>query len=166
MRRSPALRLSRAMTPLYYLPTLVWCSSSLCSWEKRKKSYTRAASARSACGLAASTAILRMWDIQRGIIPFLRCSGIFPFGDYFKKDAVLFAWELLTGRYALPKDKLWVSVYQEDDEAERLWKELTDIDPIRIVSSAQKTISGKWEIPGHGSLLRDHHRSGRGSRLR
>src|SRR6202140_2406905 len=48
---------------------------------------------------------------------FFEMLGNFSFGDYFKRDAIHFAWELLTGVYQLPKDKLWVTVYHEDDEA-------------------------------------------------
>ena len=47
--------------------------------------------------------------------------GNFSFGDYFKKDAIHFAWELLTGVYKLPKEKLWVTVYETDDEAYNIW---------------------------------------------
>ena len=48
---------------------------------------------------------------------FFEMLGNFSFGDYFKKDAILFAWDLLTGQFKLPKEKLYVSVYEQDDEA-------------------------------------------------
>lgn len=63
---------------------------------------------------------------------FFEMLGNFSFGDYFKREAIVFAWELLTEWYKLPKDRLWVSVYEEDDEAETLWKELTDVNPQKI----------------------------------
>src|SRR5215510_13218337 len=52
---------------------------------------------------------------------FFEMLGNFSFGDYFKRDAIHFAWELLTKEYGLPKEKLWVTVYQEDDEAHGIW---------------------------------------------
>src|SRR5438128_4026191 len=54
---------------------------------------------------------------------FFEMLGNFSFGDYFKKDAIAFAWELLTKDFAIPKDKLYVTVFREDDDAERLWQE-------------------------------------------
>ncbi|MBN9056523.1 MAG: alanine--tRNA ligase, partial [Rhizobiales bacterium] len=48
---------------------------------------------------------------------FFEMLGNFSFGDYFKRDAIAYAWTLLTEVYGLPKEKLWVTVYQEDDEA-------------------------------------------------
>lgn len=54
---------------------------------------------------------------------FFEMLGNFSFGDYFKQDAIRFAWELLLDVYKLPLERLWVSVYEEDDEAERLWIE-------------------------------------------
>ncbi|MGP3978239.1 alanine--tRNA ligase [Streptomyces sp. 8N114] len=50
--------------------------------------------------------------------------GNFSFGDYFKQDAIAFAWELLTRGYGLEKDKLWITVYEDDDEAEHLWRRI------------------------------------------
>ena len=52
---------------------------------------------------------------------FFEMLGNFSFGDYFKRDALKFAWELLTEVYKLPKDKLWATVYAEDDEAYDIW---------------------------------------------
>jgi alanyl-tRNA synthetase len=59
--------------------------------------------------------------------------GNFSFGDYFKHDAIRFAWELLTTVYNLPKDKLWVTVYQEDDEAYDIWLNEIGVPAERIV---------------------------------
>src|SRR5207244_441816 len=55
------------------------------------------------------------------------------FGDYFKRDAITFAWTFLTGVLKLPKDVLWVSIYEDDDEAGALWREIAGIAPERIV---------------------------------
>ena len=52
---------------------------------------------------------------------FFEMLGNFSFGDYFKKDAIHFAWSLLTEDYALEKDRLWVTVYHTDDEAADIW---------------------------------------------
>ena len=64
---------------------------------------------------------------------FFEMLGNFSFGDYFKRDAIHYAWELLTSVYGLPKDKLWVTVYQEDDEAYGIWQNEIGVPPERIV---------------------------------
>ena len=52
---------------------------------------------------------------------FFEMLGNFSFGDYFKEDAIKFAWELLTERYELPQEKLWITVHNDDDESEDIW---------------------------------------------
>ncbi len=64
---------------------------------------------------------------------FFEMLGNFSFGDYFKRDAISFAWELLTTVYRLPKEKLWVTVYQEDDEAYDIWSKEIGVPEDRIV---------------------------------
>jgi alanyl-tRNA synthetase len=64
---------------------------------------------------------------------FFEMLGNFSFGDYFKHDAISFAWELLTERFKLPKDKLWVTVYSEDDEAYEIWNKVVGVPAERIV---------------------------------
>ncbi len=59
--------------------------------------------------------------------------GNFSFGDYFKKDAIVYAWELLTQVFGLPTEKLWVTVYAEDDEAYDIWHQTVGVPAERIV---------------------------------
>ena len=64
---------------------------------------------------------------------FFEMLGNFSFGDYFKKDAIRMAWELLTEHFKLPRDKLWATVYAEDDEAYDIWLKDIGLPPERIV---------------------------------
>jgi len=64
---------------------------------------------------------------------FFEMLGNFSFGDYFKRDAIHYAWELLTTVYGLPKEKLWVTVYQEDDEAHDIWAKEVGVPTERII---------------------------------
>jgi len=64
---------------------------------------------------------------------FFEMLGNFSFGDYFKEDAIKYAWEFLTDVLRLEKDKLWISVYKDDDEAEKIWIDVIGVDPSRIV---------------------------------
>ncbi len=69
---------------------------------------------------------------------FFEMLGNFSFGDYFKHDAIVFAWELLTGVWALPADRLWVTVYETDDEAFDIWKDVVGVPEERIVRIGDK----------------------------
>ncbi len=64
---------------------------------------------------------------------FFEMLGNFSFGDYFKREAIRYAWEFLTVTLKLPREKLWVSVFEDDDEAYALWEEIDDLPAGRIV---------------------------------
>jgi len=69
---------------------------------------------------------------------FFEMLGNFSFGDYFKRDAIDFSWELVTREFGVPKDKLYVTVFREDDDAENLWQEVTGIPKSRIFRLDEK----------------------------
>src|SRR5574340_1673362 len=69
---------------------------------------------------------------------FFEMLGNFSFGDYFKKDAIAYAWELITKEYGLPKDRLYVTVFREDDEAEQLWQQVAGVSKSRIFRLDEK----------------------------
>ncbi|MCV6601875.1 MAG: alanine--tRNA ligase-related protein, partial [Cohaesibacter sp.] len=64
---------------------------------------------------------------------FFEMLGNFSFGDYFKEDAIELSWKLITGEFGLPKDKLLVTVYHEDDEAFDLWKKIAGLPDEKII---------------------------------
>jgi len=69
---------------------------------------------------------------------FFEMLGNFSFGDYFKQDAIKFAWEFLTETCGLPPEKLWVTVYEEDDEAADIWLKEVGVDPNRFTRIGDK----------------------------
>lgn len=75
---------------------------------------------------------------------FFEMLGNWSFGDYYKRESIAWAWELLTTVWKLPKDRLWVSVYKDDDEAESLWREVTDVNPRHILRFGEK--DNFWEM--------------------
>ncbi len=79
---------------------------------------------------------------------FFEMLGNWSFGDYYKKEAIQWSWELFTEVWKLDKHKLWVTVFEEDDEAFEIWKEYTDIDPSRIIRSGAK--DNFWEMAETG----------------
>jgi alanyl-tRNA synthetase len=75
---------------------------------------------------------------------FFEMLGNWSFGDYYKAEAIEWAWELLTKVWELPKERLWASVYKDDNEAFELWKSKTDINPKHILKFGEK--DNFWEM--------------------
>ncbi len=79
---------------------------------------------------------------------FFEMLGNWSFGDYYKAEAIRWAWELFTDIWKLDKNRLWATVYETDDEAFELWKSETDIDPERILRCGAK--DNFWEMGESG----------------
>ncbi|WP_333652551.1 alanine--tRNA ligase [Dissulfurispira sp.] len=134
-------------------PTLLFTNAGMVQFKsvflgEEKRPYTRAVSCQKCMRAGGKHSDLENVGHTARHHTFFEMLGNFSFGDYFKKDAILFAWELLTEWYKLPKDKLWVSVYEDDDEAEKLWMEITDIPSDRIVRLGAK--DNFWQMGDTG----------------
>jgi alanyl-tRNA synthetase len=69
---------------------------------------------------------------------FFEMLGNFSFGDYFKKEAIRYAWDFLTVEMGIPKDKLWITVFEKDDEAEEIWQKEVGVSKERIIRLGEK----------------------------
>ena len=98
-----------------------------------KRPYTRATTAQKCIRAGGKHNDLENVGYTARHHTFFEMLGNFSFGDYFKKDAIAYAWELLTVVFKLPKDKLWVTVYAEDDEAYEIWNQQIGVPAERIV---------------------------------
>ena len=98
-----------------------------------KRSYLRAATSQKCIRAGGKHNDLENVGYTARHHTFFEMLGNFSFGDYFKKDALNFAWQLLTEVYKLPKDKLWATVYAEDDEAYDIWRNDIGLPAERIV---------------------------------
>jgi len=119
-------------------PTLMFTNSGMVQFKDmflgaEKRSYTRAATAQRCVRAGGKHNDLENVGYTARHHTFFEMLGNFSFGDYFKRDAIQYAWELLTGVYGLPKDKLWVTVYHTDDEAFDLWANEVGVPVERIV---------------------------------
>ena len=75
---------------------------------------------------------------------FFEMLGNFSFGDYFKEDAILFAWDFITNELGLDKDRLWITIYQDDDEAAAIWLDKIGIGEDRLIRLGEK--SNFWSM--------------------
>jgi alanyl-tRNA synthetase len=97
-----------------------------------RRDYSRAASSQKCVRAGGKHNDLDNVGYTRRHQTFFEMLGNFSFGDYFKRDAIALAWELLTRDFSIPKDKLYISVFREDDDAERLWQEVAGVPKSRI----------------------------------
>ncbi|MCK9381175.1 MAG: alanine--tRNA ligase [Sulfuritalea sp.] len=98
-----------------------------------KRSYKRATSSQKCVRAGGKHNDLENVGYTARHHTFFEMLGNFSFGDYFKRDAIKYAWELLTEVFKLPQDKLWVTVYAEDDEAYEIWTKEIGMPPGRVI---------------------------------
>ena len=119
-------------------PTLLFTNSGMVQFKdvflgKEQRPYRRATSAQRSVRAGGKHNDLENVGYTARHHTFFEMLGNFSFGDYFKREAIAYAWELLTRVYALPPEKLWVTVYQEDDEAYGIWADEIGVPRERIV---------------------------------
>jgi alanyl-tRNA synthetase len=113
-----------------------------------KRDYTRAASSQKCVRAGGKHNDLENVGYTRRHHTFFEMLGNFSFGDYFKAEAIEFAWDLITKDYGLPKDKLYVTVFREDDEAEELWQKVAGVPKSRIFRLDEK--DNFWQMGDTG----------------
>ncbi len=119
-------------------PTLMFANSGMVQFKNvftgaEKRPYTRATTAQKCVRAGGKHNDLDNVGYTARHHTFFEMLGNFSFGDYFKPDAIEWAWTLITKEYGLPKDKLTVTVYSEDDEAHALWKKIAGVPDSRII---------------------------------
>jgi alanyl-tRNA synthetase len=117
-------------------PTLLFTNAGMVQFKdlflgREVRDYARAATAQRCVRAGGKHNDLENVGYTARHHTFFEMLGNFSFGDYFKREAIHFAWNFITGTLGIPKDRLWVTVYEDDDEAERLWVEEIGIDPTR-----------------------------------
>ncbi len=139
-------------------PTLLFTNSGMVQFKdvflgQEKRPYVRATTSQRCVRAGGKHNDLENVGYTARHHTFFEMLGNFSFGDYFKREAIQFAWELLTKVYGLPADKLWVTVYQTDDEAYDIWAEEIGVAGERIVRIGDKPGGGSdnfWQMADTG----------------
>lgn len=119
-------------------PTLLFTNAGMnqfkdCFLGQEKRAYTRATSSQKCVRAGGKNSDLENVGYTARHHTFFEMLGNFSFGDYFKKDAITYAWTFLTGVLQLPKEKLWVTVYASDDEAYDIWTKQIGVPVERMI---------------------------------
>ena len=134
-------------------PTLLFTNAGMVQFKdlflgKEVRDFSRAATAQRCVRAGGKHNDLENVGYTARHHTFFEMLGNFSFGDYFKREAIHFAWNYITGTLEIPKDRLWVTVYTEDDEAERIWVEEIGVDPTRCTRMGEK--SNFWAMGDTG----------------
>ena len=134
-------------------PTLLFTNAGMVQFKDvflghDKRTYVRAASSQRCVRAGGKHNDLENVGYTARHHTFFEMLGNFSFGDYFKRNAIKFAWEFLTATLAIPPEKLWVTVYAEDDEAADIWTSEVGIDPARLTRIA--TMDNFWQMGDTG----------------
>ncbi len=119
-------------------PTLLFTNAGMVQFKRvflgeEKRNYVRAATSQKCVRAGGKHNDLENVGYTARHHTFFEMLGNFSFGDYFKEKATEFAWDLITNGYGLPSDKLWVSIYLDDDEAHQIWHRNIGVPEDRIV---------------------------------
>src|SRR5712672_3141034 len=130
-------------------PTLLFTNAGMVQFKdvflgKEARDYSRAATSQRCVRAGGKHNDLENVGYTARHHTFFEMLGNFSVGDYFKKEAIHFAWNFVTGTLGIPKDRLWVTVYKEDDEAARIWTEEMGIDPTRCTRMGEQ--SNFWSM--------------------
>jgi alanyl-tRNA synthetase len=134
-------------------PTLLFTNAGMVQFKRvflgeERRPYVRAATSQKCVRAGGKHNDIENVGFTERHHTFFEMLGNFSFGDYFKRDAIRFAWELLTGVFGLPKDKLWATVYEEDDEAYSLWRDDIGLPTSRIARMGAK--DNFWQMGDTG----------------
>jgi len=134
-------------------PTLLFTNAGMNQFKdvflgNGKRDYSRAADTQKCIRVSGKHNDLEEVGYDTYHHTFFEMLGNWSFGDYYKKEAIGWAWELLTDVWKLPKERLWATVYNDDDESFELWKTETDISPKHILRFGEK--DNFWEMGDTG----------------
>jgi alanyl-tRNA synthetase len=124
-------------------PTLLFTNAGMVQFKdvflgEDKRSYNRAVTSQRCVRAGGKHNDLENVGYTARHHTFFEMLGNFSFGDYFKEDAIRYAWEFLTDVLGLPEERLWVTVYEEDDEAADIWLKTMKVDPDRFTRMGAK----------------------------